>query len=605
MEKKQTIFSQLKQLLRHISSKRRAQLSVLFFLIIISAFAEVISIGAVLPFLGVLTAPEKIMEFKAAEPFINFFKISEPKQLLLPITLSFSAAILFAGIMRLILLWFQTRISFAIGADISLSMYRRTLYQPYGVHIARNSSELIAGITNKANNLVNFAVLPILTIFSSVFIILTIMVMLITIDPTIALTAFFGFSCMYAFIILLTKKRLFKNSQEISYESNQVVKALQEGLGGIRDILINGNQSYYCNMYGSSDKKLRHAQANVNIISASPRYIIETLGMMLIVTLSYYLAARPEGIENAIPILGALALGAQRMLPVLQQAYQGWSSILGCQATLTDVLKLLKQPLPAKISDQNFKALPFEEQIQLQNISFHYTPDQPAVLQNISVTFKKGSRIGFIGPTGCGKSTLMDLIMGLFTPNEGKLLVDGISVTEKNSRQWQAKIAHVPQVIFLSDASVAENIAFGIPVDQIDFDKVKYVAKQAQIADAIETWEEKYETQVGERGVRLSGGQRQRIGIARALYNDASFIVLDEATSALDTETEVSVMEALNGLSRDLTILIVAHRLSTLKNCDKIIELENGKIKQVGNYDQIIKSAPNIFSKAANKTDVN
>ena len=586
----QTIYEQLKELWFYISSKRRAQLLVLFLLTIISSFAEVISIGAVLPFLGVLTAPEKILELKTALPFIRFFDISNAEQLLLPITILFGIAILFSGFMRLILLWFQTKLSYAIGADISLNIYRRTLYQPYYVHISRNSSELIVGITSKANNMVNFAVLPILTIFSSFIIISTIMLMLISIDPTVALSTFVGFGFMYFLIIVFTKKKLFKSSQEISHESNQVVKALQEGIGGIREIIINGNQSYYYNIYKNSDSKLRNANANIHVLSASPRYVIETLGMFLIVGIAYLLASRPEGIDAAIPILGALALGAQRILPVLQQAYQGWSSILGSQATLNDVLNLLKQPLPASIQNNEIKPLSFRNDIRLQKTSFRYSPDSPWVLEGIDVSFKKGNRIGFVGSTGCGKSTLMDLIMGLFLPDEGQILIDNEPVTESNKRQWQANISHVPQTIFLSDSTVAENIAFGVQRDQIDFDKVKYAAKQAQISEAIESWDNKYETRVGERGIKLSGGQRQRIGIARALYNEANFIVLDEATSALDTETEEAVMESINGLSRELTILIVAHRLSTLKNCDQIVELDNGKVKRIGTYDQIISS---------------
>jgi len=580
----------LRRLWHHISPRRRMQFSILFLLMILASFAEVVSIGAVLPFLGVLTAPERVFGHQLAQPLIQALGLSEPKQLLLPLTIVFAMAALFSGTMRLILLWTQTRLSHAIGADFSISIYRRTLYQPYAVHVTRNSSEVISGISGKASGVVNYTILPVLTIISSSLMLLTILAALVAIEPTIAFAAFAGFGTIYVLVIFITRKRLARDSQRISREQSQVLKALQEGLGGIRDVLIDGTQATYCEIYRNADLPLRRAVANVHIIGSSPRYGIEALGMVLIAVLAFTLAGRSEGIASAIPVLGALALGAQRLLPVLQQAYASWTAMRAGQASLGDALDLLEQPLPAHADAPLPAPIPFRHGITLDKITFRYGPQTPWVLQGLDLILPKGSRIGFMGSTGSGKSTLLDIIMGLLYPTEGSLSIDGVAITPQNHRAWQAHIAHVPQAIFLADTTIAENIAFGVPPGQIDFGRVRQAAQKAQIAQTIESWEKQYNTRVGERGIRLSGGQRQRIGIARALYKQADVIVFDEATSALDNETEHAVMQAIENLGDDLTILIVAHRLTTLKNCTQVIELADGRIKRSGSYQEMMSA---------------
>jgi len=556
---------------------------------IVASFAEVVSIGAVLPFLGVLTSPDRIFDHPLTQPLINMFSLTNPNQLLLPLTIIFSIGALFSGVMRLVLLWAQTRLSFAIGADFSFSIYRRTLYQPYAVHIMRNSSEVIAGISTKANGVVGGALAPVAIILSSTLMMVFILVALITIDPTIAITSFVGFGVIYVVVILVTKKALARDSKRINIESNQVFKALQEGLGGIRDVLIDGTQATYCDIYRNADLPLRRASANIAIISGCPRYGIEALGMVLIAALAYTLAGSSSDFSNAIPVLGALALGAQRLLPVLQQAYASWTSMRGAHASLGEVVSLLDQPLPTYADEKFPSTVSFDHSITLNNLAFKYTDNAPWVLQpNLNLSIQKGSSVGFVGATGSGKSTLLDITMGLLQPDKGSLSVDGVNVTEQNVRGWQAHIAHVPQAIFLADISIAENIAFGESLEQIDYTRVRQAAEKAQISKTIESWSSQYDTLVGERGVRLSGGQRQRIGIARALYKKANVIVFDEATSALDNNTERAVMEAIESLDEELTVIIVAHRLTTLKNCTQIVELEAGQIKRIGSYTDIV-----------------
>lgn len=581
----------LKRLLRHISRQRRTQATLLFVLMVIASFAEVLSIGAVLPFLGVLTAPEKVFVHRLAQPIVHALGLTAPHQLLLPLTVAFALAAIFSGAMRLILLWAQTRLSHAIGADLSISIYRRTLHQPYAVHVARNSSEVISGIAGKANGVVHSTLMPILTIAASALLLMAILLALLAIDTRVAVSAFTGFGAIYVAVTMITKDRLVQNGALIGREQTKVIKALQEGLGGIRDVLIDGTQAVYCNVYNDADTHLRRAQANIQIIAGSPRYGIEALGMVLIAMLAFTLARRQEGIAAAIPVLGALALGAQRLLPVLQQAYASWAAVRSGQASLRDALALLDQPLPGYAALSVPAPLSFSANIELEKLVFKYDANSEKVLNEINLSIPKGSRIGFIGTTGSGKSTLLDVVMGLLYPTSGCIRIDGVPVTTENLRAWQLHIAHVPQAIYLADASISENIAFGISSERIDHERVADAARQAKISTVIESWADKYATVVGERGVRLSGGQRQRIGIARALYKKADVIVLDEATSALDTVTESAVMEAIEGLGNELTILIVAHRLTTLRSCTQIIELANGRIARIGLYDEIVGNA--------------
>ena len=583
----QPITQLLTRVWHHISQRRRGQFGLLLILMICASFAEILSIGAVLPFLAILTDPARVYSHTSAQPIIQFLGLTEPKELLLPLTIAFGLASLVAGALRLILLWASIRLSYAAGADLSISIYRRTLYQPYSVHIARNSSEIINGISSKTNNAI-YLINMTLNLISSSVMLIAILIALLSVNPLIALVAFGGFGVIYAFIIQLTRSRLLVNSQIIARESTSVIKSLQEGLGGIRDVLIDGSQATYCQIYRNADIPMRRAQGISNFIGASPRYGMETLGMLLIAALTYMLAQQPDGFAKAIPVIGALALGAQRLLPVLQQAYSSWTSIRGGQASLQDTLDLLDQPLPDYAYQPPAKPLPFRQEITLKQLSFRYSPQTPWVIKNLDLTIAKGSRVGFIGVTGSGKSTLLDIVMGLLQPTNGTLAVDGLSISPGNHRAWQAHIAHVPQAIFLADSTIEENIAFGMPKAEIDQERVREAAQQAQIADIIETWPEQYQTVVGERGIRLSGGQRQRIGIARALYKQADIIIFDEATSALDNETETDVMKAIASLSDDLTLLIIAHRVTTLKNCTQIVELGSCGIKHTGSYQDIV-----------------
>lgn len=588
---KNRAFKNIANLWSFINNSRRLQFIFVFFLMTVAALAEVVSIGAVLPFLGILTAPEAIFDNANFQSLIDFLGVNEPNQLILPITLLFIIAAFFSGLMRVILLWAQTRWSHAIGADISFMVYSKTLHQPYLTHLQRNSSELIAGITTKVNNVAYQVIQPLIVVLSSFLILIAVLTVLISINPLIAITTFFGFGLIYLLIIFISTKRLNIDSKRISKEQSQVVKSLQEGLGGIRDVIINNSQDLYAKIYRNSDIPLRRAIANVHILSGAPRYAIEALGMIFIAIIAYLMVTNNESTSQVVPFLGALAIGAQRLLPVLQMGYQSWITFIGHMEPLQDVLDLLNQEMEnLETIEAKKEKIEFKSSIKLEKIKFKYNSGSEMVLRNIDLEVKKGSMVGIIGTTGSGKTTLIDVIMGLLQPTKGKIYVDNIPVNKKNIADWQMKIAHVPQHIYLSDSSVKENIAFGEKKEEIDMDKVYSCAEAAELTDVIKNLERGFDTDVGERGARLSGGQRQRLGIARALYKEADILVLDEATSALDILTEGLIMKAIENLNSNITCFLIAHRLETLKNCTQIITLEHGEIISTGVYEEIIKN---------------
>lgn len=580
-------------LLCHVNVKHRRHMLWLVGLMVISAISEVFTIGAVMPFVAVLATPERLFDFPRFQLINNYFHFNSPEQLVLPVVLIFGFLAILTGVIRLFLLFFTTRMSFSIGSDLSLEIYRRTLHQPYRVHISRNSSEVINVISSKVDLIISAIFLNGLTLISSILILLIILGVLLTINFKLTLMTLLGFGLIYLTIVRLTRKTLLLNSQKISSESINLTKSLREGLGGIRDILVDGTQESFIEMYRKTDISLRRAQSVNHFIGHSPRFLMESLGMFFIAFLAYFLTKQTDEFSAALPTLAVVGLGAQRMLPLLQQIYASITGMLGSKATLVDVLKLLRQayPKPMRVRDMNISPVSFNRYIQFKNVSFRHKNADFDILDRVNLKIKKGDRIGIIGKTGSGKSTLLDILMALLEPSKGLIEVDGISINANNAKSWQSILSHVPQHIFLADSSIAENIAFGLTKREIDFTKVALVAKKAQLSDFISKLPDQYNSRVGEFGIHLSGGQRQRIGIARALYKDAAIIVMDEATSALDDKTEDAIMDSIESMDKKITILMVAHRIQTLKNCDWIVELQDGRIKNICTYDELVKDS--------------
>ena len=416
---------------------------------------------------------------------------------------------------------------------------------------------------------------------------------LLLIDAQVAIASALLFGSVYGLLSITAKKELRLNGQLRAKAASQQLKALQEGLGSIRDVLLDGSQYTFLYAFQNADRPQRQLTARGDFLNAFPRYAVEALGLVAISLLAGILVLQRGSGSAAIPLLGALALGAQRLLPALQMIYSSWASLRAYNASMQSVLDMLNQPMPLVVNA--VKPLSLTEAIRLEGVHFRYELDQSEVLRGLDLEIRRGERIGLIGSTGSGKSTTVDLLMGLLAPTSGRLLVDGENLHDSQHPErlvaWRGAIAHVPQSIYLADSSIAENIAFGVPREQIDMTRVKQAASQAQISSFIESSLDGYETFVGERGIRLSGGQRQRIGMARALYKNAQVLVLDEATSALDIGTENALMDAVNDLSSDLTIVMIAHRLSTIQSCDRVIRLSKGTVSAEGPPHKVLTAS--------------
>ena len=559
---------------------------------ILVAIAEVLSIGAVIPFITVLIDPDRIFNLEMVKPALIVFNIKNSSELILPMTTIFCLAAVISGTLRVLLLWLKTKLCHSIGIDISRDVFKKTLFQDYENHISRNSSEIISAITNKVKIVVYEILWPLLLMFSSFIIFVSIFCSLIIIEPFIALILFSFLGIIYIFIILIFKKHLNNYSKIISVFEDVKLKILQEGLNGIRDILIAGNQKVYLDNYIKIDAPLRNAQANAQIIGNSPRFFVEAIGIVVIAIFAYYLSTKFDDFTNTISILAALGLGAQRMLPVVQQIYSSFSSIQSGKESLKDVIDLLNLKVLSE-NINNFEKINFKKSIKFNSVEFKYKTSKFLTLKKIDFEIKKGSIVGIIGKTGSGKSTLLDILMCLLKPTEGSISIDGNTLAENNYKYWQSMISHVPQEIFVADTTIAENIALGQKFEDINLKKIKKVSRQAQIHNFIETLENKYYTRVGELGSRLSGGEKQRLGIARALYRKSSLIIFDEATSSLDEFTEKNVMNAITKLDKNMTFIIVAHRLNTLKDADVLVRIDKGEIIDIVNDKKNIRKLTN------------
>tara|TARA_Y100001936_G_scaffold31661_1_gene29699 strand:+ start:5488 stop:7251 length:1764 start_codon:yes stop_codon:yes gene_type:complete len=577
--------SNLRQIWIFISNKRKQQLSLLIALSLVSAFAEIITIGLVVPFLAVLTNPQVLTEFEHINKFMKYLNYDPTNLSVLGVSIFFAVAALLSGLIRVFMIYATVRFSFATGSDLALKMYSKVLNQDFKTHINRNSSQIVDIVFQKINLVIQNVIVTSITLISSIIIISVIFMFLLFIKPFVTIGTLLVLGLSYSILIKFTRNRVYSNSTLIAKNSNLVIKNIQEGVAGIREILLTGTQKLFIQKFNNVESPLRRSQADNSFISFSPRYIMETVGILLLVALAYFLHSQ-GGLGSSITLLGVLALTSQRLLPLVNQSYFSYTSIRGEQVSLEDVIDLLSQPQIIFEKDSN--DLKFEESVILENISFSYDAEKN-VLSNINLKITKGSKVGIIGASASGKSTLADVIACLLIPDSGSIKIDNKSLDKVSFNQWQNKVSYVSQAIFLNDNTIAENIAFGEIKSDINMERVKMCAHKSQLANAIEKLPHKYNTVIGEKGTKLSGGQKQRLAIARALYRESTFLILDEATSALDHETEKLVMDSIMGLDKDITILIIAHRTTTLAGCDIITELKNGEITYIGNYNNLMR----------------
>jgi ATP-binding cassette subfamily B protein len=564
--------SELAVLYQSLPRARRRQLLAVALLMPATAIAEMAMVGAIVPFLAILGGTLAVIP-----PTIEQLLGRLGPNPLFAAALLFALTVLATAVLRLALAWISQQFAFGSGHELVVAIQRRLLYQPYSFHLGHHSSQLLTSL-DKVDFLVFSLVLQGIQAIGALLISLFVIGALLWLDPLSAGLAAILVGGLYGLAFLTARRRLAGHAAVIQTAYEARLKEAQESLGGIRDIILDHSQELRVERFRTIDTRFASARAESAFLVAAPRFLVEALGLILIALLAVAIADRPGGFIAALPVLGALALGAQRLLPLISQIYSGWANLTASRPIIRDLAELVSLPV-GQDGDPSGTTLPFAKAIELDGVSFSYADRPQPALQVIDLAIPKGSRVAVTGKTGSGKSTLADLLMGLIEPTEGRLAVDGATLIGEALQRWRRSVAHVPQSIFLADESIAANVALGGPPDM---ERVRRAAATAQLSEFIETLPKGVDTLVGERGVRLSGGQRQRLAIARAIYKEASLLVLDEATSALDDETEAAFLRTLDALqAQGQTIVIVAHRRSTIAGCDMIIRLDGGKLAEV------------------------
>jgi ATP-binding cassette subfamily B protein len=584
-----TLLQDISAISKHLSGKRKGQLILLLVLMILVSCSEVLGVASIIPFLAVLENSSRLLNNERIKPILGYLAITTPQELLLAIVIVFIGITISTNVLRVVSIHVQNQLAARLSLDLSSKLYHHLLFQPYIFYTQHHSSEL-GTLMGFANNMAGTLFMPGLQIITNSFVAIALFLGILIIDGKVAIAMSVILATAYIAIYNWRKYKLQQNSISMSQAQTNLSKVTYESLGNIKDIILSAKANFFNLSYQQSLWGFNKANADNNTVFLTPRYLIEMLAMTCIALLALSMG-RGGDFSRSVPILGSLALAANRLLPALQQSFASVSQIQGYREQMRTVLKALERsydPLQELVPAQ---VLLLRESLTMQNVWFRYREDSGWVLQDLCLTIPAKSRVGFVGTTGSGKSTTADLILGLLKPEKGQILVDDLPLEGERLRAWQLGVAHVPQSIFIADTTVASNIAFGVPEAQIDWDRVIKAAKLAQIADFIESLPEGYHTTVGERGIRLSGGQRQRVGIARALYREAKVIVFDEATSALDNYTERELMSAIDSLSQELTIILIAHRLTTVEKCDRIFEFSQGRVIHSGTYEELLEKS--------------
>ena len=572
------IFNNILYLYQWLTFRRKAQ----FFLIVIfSVFVsaiEMAAVGSIVPFISTLLDSKSVFGDNLIFYLKEVFQITTKDNLIAILGIIFVTFSIITAICRSVLIYIISYYSNVVLAEIGKTIYNQKLNESFLEFVSKSSDEIIALISSKLLQIYGI-ITGVLLFFTSLLLLFSIFTILLFIDLKLTLVSMFVFGSLYLIVIFFSRKTLLKNSKIISQNQTLMVKNLQEGVGSIRDIILDGNQKIYVNSFSKLIFERGFKVAINDFFAQSPRFLLETVGIILISTFLFLFSNTENGVMSIFPVLSALALGAQRVMPLMNQIYTNYSSIISNSHQLNEAILALKNK-KIYYHYNDVKKLIFSEKIRLEDVSFRYKNNLPNVYENINFQITKGTKIGILGKTGVGKSTLLDLIMGLLHPTSGKIYVDDSPIEQNNMSLWRKKVTHVPQDIFLINGSILENIALGFKNEEIDRDKVEDCAKKSEIFDFIQSLPDQFNETVGERGIKLSGGQKQRIGIARALYRESELIVLDEATNALDTRTEKKIIDSIDKFE-NITIIIVAHRIDTLKICDKVYEVEKNKITEV------------------------
>jgi len=576
----------------------------LLLMILIMAFIDMLGIASIMPFIAVLANPEIIETnnfLNSAYSFINNFTETSINRFLIYMGIIVFLILIISLTFKALTLYFQTRFIKMCEYNIASRLIKNYLFQPYSWFLNRNSSSIGKTILSEVARLVGKGLAPIISLITNIILSIIIFTLLVLVETKLTVIVMSTMCFFYLVVYYLNKNLLKKIGYQLFLDNGKLYKIISEAFGAFKEVKLGGLENIFISQFSKPAKNIAQKSALVEIFSAFPRFVLEAIafGGMLLITL--YFMIQSSEIENVLPIIALYAFAGYRLMPAIQKIFVSFTSLRIVKPALNSLYFDLKNLRPIKLANNN-SSLKINNYICLKNIYYSYPNSSRAALKNINISIPVNQSVGLVGATGSGKTTTVDILLGLLEAQKGTLEIDGKIINDENRKAWQSSIGYVPQQIFLSDDTIASNIAFGIDKEDIDQKKVENAAKIANIHDfIINELPLNYKTIVGERGIRLSGGQRQRIGIARAIYHNPKVLVFDEATSALDNLTEKLVMDAVNNSKKNITKILIAHRLSTVKNCDKIFLFDKGELKDQGTFQELIKSSKD-FSKSVNNS---
>ncbi len=585
------MFKRLKTLFLLLTAEQRKRLIRLQFLVVIMAFAELAGVASIGPFMALVGDISLLQGDGTLAQIYTLSGFENPREFLFWLGIAVLLALTAAATVSMFTIWRLSLYAAQVGAEISTRLYKHYMQQSWLFHASGSSSQLTNRIAQESNRVTNLVIQPLVEMNAKGILAIVMATAIFVFNPLVALVGLLVFGVAYLVLYKTVRKRLTKNGREVSQSNQQRFKLMNEGFGGIKDTLLLGRQAEFNKRFENSSETLGRAQGVTRALAQAPRYAMELVAFGAVIFLVLYLLSAYDGnLGNILPVLSVYALAGFKLLPAFQQMYTSLAQVKGNISSFDSIEKDLaaSQYIEDIKPSSEFGKLSPKKLITLDNISFNYPDKDAKALSELTLQIPVNQVIGLVGASGSGKSTAIDILLGLIEPQSGSLVIDGEEITGQQKRAWQNNVGFVPQTIFLADSSIRENIAFGIPLDEIDEERVTRASQMAHLEELLERLPEGLNTRVGERGIQLSGGQRQRIGIARALYDNAEVLVLDEATSALDGITEKLVMDAIHDFSGRKTIIMIAHRLATVKKCDCIYLLDNGKVIDKGNYEDLV-----------------
>ena len=586
------MFKLLSNLFNLLSSYQRKRFYTLQLLVILMSIIEILGVASIIPFMALVGDMSQLRQETFFAKLYQMSGIDSQSQFVFILGICVLIMLFISMIISVFTIWGLSMFANKIGTEIADRLYAHYLNQDWLFHASGSSAQLTKKIATETMRVTGAILVPLMYVNSKLVLSLLMSISIFIYDPKVAVIGLSIFAISYFLLFRGVRNRLNKNGIAISKVNEERFRLMNEGFGGIKDVLLMGRDADFINRFNKTGKTLAYSQGTNIALAQAPRYFVELLAFGSMILLILYLIASHNGnLGMILPIISVYAIGTIKLLPAFQQIY---SSIAIIKANIP-AFESIQQDLYDSLSAEEISIeveesyLHPEKHISLEKVSFTYPNKQEPALNGLNISIPVNNVIGIVGPSGSGKSTLIDILLGLIEPDQGLLKIDNKIIDSKNCRSWQNTIGFVAQSIFLSEGSIAENIAFGIPNNEIDFKQVEYTLKLAHLNDFVNNLKQGIHTKVGERGIQLSGGQRQRIGIARALYHEAEVLVFDEATSSLDGITEKMIMEAIHQFSGKKTIILIAHRLKTVQKCDNLFFIDNGKVVDQGTYDELIE----------------